>query len=730
MTTGGALAFRVHGMDCAEEVKLLERALAPLVGGRERLAFDVLHGKLVVDGAAAGASPAAIQAAVAATGMRAEPWRREAPDSAPALPRRRAAALAAATLLAAGGLTIHAVRDGGVLAALGEGLGVESGPPTSASILYLAAIVLAGAPFLPRAWRAARALRPDMHLLMTVAVVGAVGIGDWFEAATVTFLFALSLVLEAWSVGGPAAPSLRSSRWRRGPCGCAAPMASSARWIPTPCRREPASSSIRASASASTARSYGRERGRPGADHRRKRAGRERPRGHGLRRHRQRRRTLEVDATRHAGDTTLAHIMRMVGEAQSRRAPSERWVEAFARVYTPAVLALAVVVAVVPPLVGWRGAGEWFYRALVLLVIACPCALVISTPVTHRRGDRRRGARTACWSRAAPTWRAAGRLRAIAFDKTGTLTARRARGRAHRAAAGHEENELVDAGGRRRGAQRSSDRPRPAARGDSTGSRPRRGRGPAGCCPEGVSRPGRRPHALGRFASSSRRTRLETPAIAGQLAALAAAGRTVLAVGDDDHVCGFITVADRLRPGAAAALAALRAAGVAPLVMLTGDNAATAAAIAADCRSTPSTPSFCRRRRSRRSRRWWRRTDASPWSGDGVNDAPALAAATVGIAMGAAGSDAVLESADVALMADELGKIPWLVLHSRRTLAVVRQNIAVALGIKLLFVTLTVFGWASLWAAIAADMGASLLVTANGLRLLRARELRAAEPRR
>ena len=197
-------------------------------------------------------------------------------------------------------------------------------------------------------------------------------------------------------------------------------------------------------------------------------------------------------------------------------------------------------------------------------------------------------------------------------------------------------------------------------------------------------------------------------------------GRTVVVVGNEDHVCGLIALADELRPGVAATLAELRSAGIEHLIMLTGDNRPTAESRRGRSRaSTKSTPSCLPEDKVAAVEALVAKYGRVAMVGDGVNDAPALARATVGIAMGAAGTDAAIETADIALMADDLSRLPWLIRHSRRVLAVIRQNIAFSLAVKLAFVLLTFAGISSLWGAIAADMGASLLVIFNGLRLLR-----------
>jgi Cd2+/Zn2+-exporting ATPase len=211
----------------------------------------------------------------------------------------------------------------------------------------------------------------------------------------------------------------------------------------------------------------------------------------------------------------------------------------------------------------------------------------------------------------------------------------------------------------------------------------------------------------------------ETPELTAQAEALERDGRTVIVIGNRSHVCGLIALADTLRPGAAETLHALRAAGVLHLIMLTGDNRATAEAIARAAGVDEVRAELLPQDKVAAVEALVERYGVVAMVGDGVNDAPAMARASFGIAMGAIGSDAAIETADIALMTDDLGKLPWLVHHSRRTLAIIRQNIVFSLGVKAAFVGLTFAGFATLWGAIAADLGASLLVVANALRLLR-----------
>jgi len=427
---------------------------------------------------------------------------------------------------------------------------------------------------------------------------------------------------------------------------------------------------------------------------------------------------MEVEATKLAGETTLAQIIRMVGEAQSRRAPTEQWIDKFAAIYTPAILSLSMLVAIIPPLALGGAWGEWIYRALVLLVIGCPCALVISTPVSVVAGLAA-AAKRGVLIKGGAFLEAPARLKAIAFDKTGTLTEGRPEVVEVVPMNGHSESELLE----RIGAlEAQSDHPlaraivsylakknvAPLAVEDF---RVIQGKGASGTI-----------HGKAFWLGSHRYLEergQETPEVHEMLDGLSQSGRTVVVVGNNEHVCGFIALADTVRPDVKAMLMALRQAGVAHLVMLTGDNRGTAEAVARLTGIDEIRAELLPADKVAAIDELVGKYGAVAMVGDGVNDAPAMGRATVGIAMGAAGSDTAIEAADIALMSDDLARLPWLIHHSRRTLSVILQNIVLSLGVKVVFFALTMFGQASLWSAIAADMGVSLVVIMNALRLLR-----------
>lgn len=717
------LEFRIEGMDCAEEVATLKRELGPLLG-EDRLSFDILKAKMTVRPGAAADSPERIIAAVRRTGMRAELWSDagQAEEFARDAGARRTLMTVVSGLCLGAGFATHAWLAGGLAPALGsEGLGIVHGVPMSARVLYGLGILAGSWLIFPKAWFAARRLRPDMNLLMTVAVMGAIGIGEWFEGATVSFLFSLALLLESWSIGrarraisallalspSTAHLKLEDGSLRETP---AAEIPVGAVFVVRPGEKIPLDGEIVSGESAVnqapiTGESLPAEKSPGGGVF----AGTINGDG-----------ALEVRSTKVAGDTTLAHIVRMVEAAQSKRSPSEQWVDSFARIYTPAVMILAVLVLFVPPLALGAPWTVWLYRALVLLVIGCPCALVISTPVTIVAALAA-AAKQGVLVKGGSYMEIPARLKALAFDKTGTVTKGEPAVVEVVAVGGHTERELLETV-----AAMEAHSDHPLARAIVAYAREK---GVAAAGGEGFQM------IQGKGATATvRGTRYwlgshryleergqETAEVHDKLEAMTGSGRTVVIVGDDEHVCGFIALADALRPEAAAALAALRREGIEHVIMLTGDNKGTAERIAAELGIDEVRAELLPPDKVAAVEKLVARYGAVAMIGDGVNDAPALAASTLAIAMGAAGSDAAIETADVALMSDDLSKLPWLLRHSRRSLTIIRQNIALSLATKAAFVVLTFLGHASLWSAIAADMGVSLIVIFNALRLLSAR---------
>jgi len=693
--------FKIEGMDCHEEVAILERRLKPLPG-LEDLSADVMGQRLRVKYDAARLNTTAIAEAVATTGMRAWLEHEEPVGLVPGATARRQALVVASGLALAAGL-------------FGRWLSL----PTPAVIALFILSVLSGGTYTARrAFSAARAFSLDINVLMLIAVAGAMAIGEWAEAATVIFLFALAQFLETRSMER-ARHAIRALM-ELAPGEALVRRAGLEQrvkvddvmigeiMVARPGEKFPLDGTVIGGESAVNQAPITGESvpvvKRPGDE---VFAGTINGRG-----------ALEVRVTRLRRDTTMARIIGLVEVAQAQRAPSQTFVERFARYYTPAVIALAGAVALVPPFVAGQPFESWFYRALVLLVISCPCALVISTPVSivsalaaaARKGVLIKGGvhleRTA-------------RVRCVAFDKTGTLTI------------GHPEVvEIIPQNGAGRAEilglaaalEARSEHPIGGAivrRAASEGVRASIGR-------QFQALPGRGAEArvdgevaiIGNHRLFEER-RLCSPAIDAELDRLAASGRTAVLLARQGQTIGIIAVGDELRAAGGDAIALLRRQGVERVAMLTGDNAIAARAIAHALAIDEFQAELLPEDKVAAVRALRQRYGTVAMVGDGVNDAPALAAADVGIAMGVAGTDAALETADVALMADDLLKLPFAFRLSRRTLRNIKTNIAVSIGLKGAFLVLGVAGLATLWMAVVADMGASLLVIANGLRLLR-----------
>ncbi|UWQ90835.1 cadmium-translocating P-type ATPase [Rhodobacteraceae bacterium M382] len=711
---GTGRSFRVNGLDCAEEVAVLNKVLVPRLGGEEHLTFDVLNARMTILDSAEPMTDTDVLRLVATTGLSAKLWdatSAEADHAAHLARQKWFTGLSAAFW--AFGFGYHVVETG-VSGVVGIFSGHGNTPMPLPEIgAFLLAVVFGAWLVAPKAWSAARRLSPDMNLLMIVAVIGAIVLGEYFEAATVAFFFALSLTLESWSVGRArtavsalldlAPPTARVI----GPDDAeqdvpAVQVGVGDRFVVRGGDRIPLDGQVVDGAGAVDQAPITGESAlvakEPGDD---VFAGTINGEG-----------TLIVRATKPSTDTVLSRIIRMVSEAHSRRAEVEQWVTRFARIYTPAIMGLAILIAVVPPILFGGEWANWIYNALVLLVIACPCALVISTPVSIVAALAS-SARNGVLIKGGAYVEIPGRLTALAMDKTGTLTEGEPEV-ANIFPLGTDESSLLTVAAALEA--RSS---HPLARAILA----RAGHVPA--AKETCIVPGRGVEGLvdgqavwlgsDRFATEKRAT-LPIDVRDG----IEKAGSTLVAVGTGDRLLGILELRDRVRPDAKAVVARLHAQGIDKIVMLTGDNARTAQAVADQIGIDEVRAELLPQDKVAAIEELTAGHDVVAMIGDGVNDAPAMARAHFAIAMGAVGSDAAIETADIALMSDDITKLPWLVNHSRHTMAIIHQNIGVALVTKAIFVGLTALGLASMWGAIAADVGVSLAVVANALRLLRA----------
>jgi Cd2+/Zn2+-exporting ATPase len=599
------------------------------------------------------------------------------------------------------------------------------GMPKLATLLFAAATITGSVLILPHALESIRKFRLDMNVLMTVAVAGAWFIGEGVEGAAVVFLFALAELLESWSVSRArrAIKSLLAltpeTAWRKRTGADAEEVPSaevkpgeiilvrSGQRVPLDGEVAVGQSAINQAPITGESVPVDKKPGDPVF------AGTINGEG-----------SLEVRVTKAAGDSTLARIIKLVEEAEEQKAPTQRFVDKFARIYTPAVFVLAVLVAVLPPLMGWGAWSMWGYRALVLLVIACPCALVIATPVSIVSGLTAL-ARRGVLIKGGAFLEAVGKLRALAVDKTGTITQGRPQVAEVIPWGGTTEEDVL-----RWAAAIDTHSTHPLAEAVTAAAKAgniaftpadnyhsKTGRGA-----EAVI--GGHPHFIGnhKMAHELGVCSLEVEA---RLAEIEGRGQSLAVLGHTPHegcagkVLGILAIGDIMRPEIPEALRMLHAAGVEKVIMLSGDNQRTASAIAKQAGIDEARGDLMPEQKVDAIRDLVKAYTHVGMIGDGVNDAPALAVASVGIAMGAVGSDTAIETADMALMNDDLRKLADAIGVGRRTVRIIQFNVWFAIAVKAIFLILAFTGHSSLWLAILADTGATLLVIANALRLMR-----------
>lgn len=709
--THGAV-FRIATMDCAAEESEIRHALAS-VSGLRGLRFQLAARTVAID--AAPSDLPQILAAIRQAGFDPQPLAQEGAGEGLAAQGQLPGAEGLGRLGLALGLAVAAE----LLAFLAPDTRVFQGVGMA---LAAAAIWLAGFSTYRKGLAALGRGRLNINALMTVAVTGAFVIGQWPEAAMVMALYALAELIEARSVDrarnaikglldlAPDTAEVRQpdGAWQRT---AAAAVALDAVVRIRPGARVPLDGVVIAGASAVNQASVtGESMPVDKAAGDTLFAGTINDTG-----------TLEMRVTATVGNTTLARIIHAVEQAQASRAPTQQLVDKFAAIYTPVVFALAVAVAVLMP---WLMDVAWtqaLYKALVLLVIACPCALVIATPVTVVSGLAA-AARRGILIKGGVYLETAHQLKAIALDKTGTITEGQPRLVATEVLPQAGPASVPEAQVLRWAADLAGHSDHPVSRAIALGLDAAQGGSPQ----DFTALPGRGVQAriagqalvLGNHRLIEERG-LCNASIEARLATHEAQGRTVTLLATDGAVLAIFAVADTIKDSAREALAALHAMGVAS-VMLTGDNQVTAHAIAAQVGLDEVQSNLLPQDKLAAIEALQARHGLTAMVGDGINDAPALARADIGIAMGAAGTDTAMEAADVVIMNDDLRRIPQFIALSRRTRAVLWQNIALALGIKVVFLGLALFNGASMWMAVFADMGASLIVVFNGLRMLRA----------
>ena len=709
---GGGQRFRVPAMDCASEESEIRRAVEG-IPGILGLRFQLGERSLRIDGDPQAALEAA--EAIRRSGFEVQVW-----PEVPASGDASGAPDQAHDHDAATGSGLPRLLAALALATAAEALSFLAPDGTWSKWVGLAvaaaAIGLAGFGTFRKGLSALRHGRLNINALMSVAVAGAFVIGQWPEAAMVMALYAIAELIEARAVDrarnaisgllalSPDTADLRQpdGTWKSAPVG-SVPVGAAVRVKPG---ERVAMDAIVTDGSTAvdqapvTGESLPVDKG-PGDP---VFAGTINQTG-----------TIECRVTAAASQSTLARIIHAVEQAQGSRAPTQRFVDRFAAVYTPAVFVLALAVAIAGPwFFGWTALAA-VYKALVLLVIACPCALVISTPVTVVSGLAA-AAKRGILIKGGVHLEQARLLKAVALDKTGTITEGKPRlvewemltASLHRSQAEHIAAALAA----------HSDHP--VSRAIAAGLTPNsvEARNFSALSGRGIEADiGGQRYVLGnhRLIEECGQCSAEIEAV---LHRHEQAGRTVSLLATASGVLALFAVADTIKPSSAAAISELKVMGITP-VMLTGDNQATAEAIGRQAGLTDIRGNLLPEDKLAAIQAMQKQYGATAMTGDGINDAPALAQADIGVAMGAAGTDIAMEAADVVVMNDDLRRIAETVRLSQRTHAVLWQNIALALGITAVFLGLARFDNASMWMAVFADMGASLLVVFNGLRLLR-----------
>jgi len=582
--------------------------------------------------------------------------------------------------------------------------------------LYIVTAIIGGYHAAKSGFYGLRSLSFDMNFLMTVAVIGASVIGEWGEGATVAFLFSFGNTLQTYTMD-------KTRQSIRALMELAPPEAMVRRGdqeqrllieeivigdiiIVKPGERIAMDGVVKEGLSAVnqatiTGESIPVEKTAGDTVY----AGTVNEHG-----------ALEIEVTKIASDSTLAKIMHLVEEAQAQKAPSQQFIDVFSRYYTPTVLIAAVGVMVIPWIFFDQPFATWFYKGLVLLVISCPCALVISTPVSIVSAIGN-SSRNGVLIKGGAYLEQMGAIKSIAFDKTGTLTYGRPVVTDIIPIDGTTEQDFLTIAA---SVEKLSEHPLAASIVEKA----------KGLILKPISNfkalvgLGAQGDVDGKTVYIGNLRLFEEMGIGlsqyeQDVAALQQEGKTVMLMGTKDGILGMIAVADTLRDNSANAIAALRKAGIKHVAMLTGDNNNVAGSIAEKLKLDTFYSELLPEDKVNAVKKIIREYGSVAMVGDGVNDAPALAAANIGIAMGVAGSDTALETADIALMSDDLGKLAYLIKLSRKTVAIIKQNIGFAILVKIVFVILTFAGYVNLWLAVFADMGSSILVTLNGMRLMR-----------
>ena len=588
--------------------------------------------------------------------------------------------------------------------------------------IYAIAIVVGGYPIFITGIKNLRQLEFDMKTLMTIAIIGAAIIGEWQEAAIVVFLFAVSEALEAYSMNKarqsisqlidltPATAMIKRAHHSHfhevevtteeiqigdilivkpgqkiAMDGIVATGVSTVNQAAITGESIPVTKNVGDAVFAGTINEAG---------------------------------ALEVEVTKRVEDTTIAKIIHLVEEAQAEKAPSQKFVDRFAKYYTPAIMVVAFLVAIVPSLI----TGEWLhwiYQGLAVLVVGCPCALVISTPVAIVTAIGN-AAKNGVLIKGGAYLEELGNIKAIAFDKTGTLTKGQPEVMEIVVEAQEEDAHTLLA---KIGAVEKKSQ-HPLARAILTKAFDEKVHIPSAEDFQSVTGKGAYATVNGEIIYVGSVSWIQSmmpisEQVVKKIDQLASNGHSVIVAANEQHVLGVLSIADQLRPESKEVIANLHADTIQHTVMLTGDASKTAQKIAKQLHLDDVRADLLPQNKLQAIKDLQQQYKTVAMVGDGVNDAPALAAANIGIAMGGAGTDAALETAQIVFMADDLTKLPYTMRLSKKTIKIIKQNIVFALGLKFIAILLIIPGWLTLWIAIFADMGATLLVILNSLRLLK-----------
>jgi len=713
--------FHITELDCSHEVAILRKQFET-IDGISRLDFNVINGIMVVEHDPQVIGIDEIIRRVSETGMRAkvETHSERSADQ----PTFQVSGRLIVTALSASAIVLGSLVHFGSSGSLPEVLENDFSNHSwmGVTLFFYAAAIMIGLWFVvPKAIQSLKNFHADMNVLMCIAIIGAVIVNEWFEAATVAFLFQVALALEQWSMGRarraigqltqltPQAalkvegdnnhPTLRPlDEINVGDTILVRPgdrlpldgivISGSTEIDQAPITGEsmPVSKTIDDEVFAGTINGSG---------------------------------AIEIRVNHRPTDTTLARIIAAIQEAQASRAPFQQTVDQFAQFYTPAMIILALLIGIGSPLLLSIDWSTSFYNALVLLVIACPCALVISTPVTIVAALTS-AAGNGVLIKGGRFLESAAGLRAIALDKTGTITYGRPQLTSIVVLDNCKEQQSLSLAASLE--QGSSHPIATAIQREATNRRVKLSRVEAFKTIPGQGAQGTIDGDRYWIGSPARALSADSiPQFGQRLAELEERGQTVVALVHDDRPCSLIAVADQTRPHCKEMIDELRRLDIKEVVMLTGDRKSVAQMIASEIGLDRFVAEALPETKFDEIGKLKEKHVSVAMIGDGINDGPALAAADVSIAMANVGTDTAIETADVALLADDLQKIPWLIRHARWTISVIKQNIAFAIGTKAIVVALALFGFASLWLAIAADMGTSLLVIFNGLRLLKIR---------